>query len=167
MATQRPQWDTWPADVHWQSISPRLAHALLVRLFLLGVPLLGIVVVVAWLWWGPVWAGIAGALLLAGQLSQAFLIPRRVHAWGYAERDDDLLIRHGLWTRRLSIVPYGRMQFIDIRANPVDRVFELATVNLHTASAASDSTVPGLSPDAATRLRDRLAARAHTEFEGL
>lgn len=167
MSTQRPQWDTWPDGVRWQSVSPRLAHALLVWLFLVGVPLLGLAGLLSWLWWGWGWAvGIGGTLMAIG-VAQAVLIPRRVRAWGYAERDDDLLIRHGLWTRRLSIVPYGRMQFIDISADPLERVFDLATVKLHTASAGSDSTVPGLTPDSAAGLRDRLAARADTAPEGL
>ena len=44
---------------------------------------------------------------------------RAVKAWGYAERDNDLLVRHGLVIRRLSIVPYARMQFVDVTAGPL------------------------------------------------
>jgi membrane protein YdbS with pleckstrin-like domain len=49
----------------------------------------------------------------------------------------------------------------------VERAFGLATVQLHTAAAASDAMIPGLEPDAATRLRDRLAALGRTRSEGL
>ena len=121
----------------------------------------------SWLWWGSPWWQIVGGGFVVFLLARIVLIRRVVRSWGYAERDDDLLIRHGLWTRRLSIVPYGRMQFIDLSANPLQRMFDLSTVKLHTASAGSDSTVPGLAPADAAALRDRLAERAHREREGL
>ena len=92
---------------------------------------------------------------------------RAVRAWGYAERDNDLLVRHGLLVRRLSIVPYARMQFVDVTAGPLERAFGLATVQLHTAAAASDARVPGLPPAEAARLRDRLTALGEDRAEGL
>ena len=69
--------------------------------------------------------------------------------------------------RRLSIVPYGRMQFVDVTAGPMERLFGLATVQLHTAAAASDAKIPGLPPAEAARLRDRLAALGEARAEGL
>ena len=95
------------------------------------------------------------------------VIFRAVKAWGYAERDNDLLVRHGLLVRRLSIVPYARMQFVDVTAGPLERAFGLATVQLHTAAAASDAKIPGLPPDEASRLRDRLTALGEDRAEGL
>jgi membrane protein YdbS with pleckstrin-like domain len=92
---------------------------------------------------------------------------RAVKAWGYAERDNDLLVRHGLLVRRLSIVPYARMQYVDVTAGPLERAFHLATVQLHTAAAASDARVPGLPPEEAARLRDRLTALGEDRAEGL
>ncbi len=92
---------------------------------------------------------------------------RAVKAWGYAERDHDLLVRHGLLIRRLSIVPYARMQYVDVTAGPLERAFGLATVQLHTAAAASDARVPGLPPAEAARLRDRLTALGEDRAEGL
>ena len=59
------------------------------------------------------------------------------------------------------------MQFVDVTAGPLERVFNLATVQLHTAAAASDARIPGLPPEEATRLRDRLAALGENLGEGL
>jgi hypothetical protein len=95
------------------------------------------------------------------------LLRRRYRAWGYAEREDDLLIRRGVMFRRLSVVPYGRMQFVDITAGPVDRLFKLATVQLHTAAATTDAKIPGLDTAEAGRLRDRLAALGEAKAAGL
>jgi membrane protein YdbS with pleckstrin-like domain len=108
----------------------------------------------------------AAAALVAGAIALLFAT-RRVRAWAYAEREDDLLVRRGVLFSRLSIVPYGRMQFIDVTAGPVERSFGLATVRLHTAAAASDARIPGLTRDEAGRLRDRLAELGEAQAAGL
>jgi len=105
------------------------------------------------------------ALLMIGWLWWA--IARACRSWGYAERADDLLVRHGLLIRRLSVVPYGRMQFIDVTAGPVERRLQMATVHLHTAAAASDARIPGLPAAEAARLRDQLAALGEARAAGL
>ncbi|HUY61272.1 MAG TPA: PH domain-containing protein, partial [Candidatus Dormibacteraeota bacterium] len=69
--------------------------------------------------------------------------------------------------RRLSVVPYGRMQFVDVSAGPVERYFGLATVRLHTAAAATDARIPGLEAADARRLRDRLAELGEARSAGL
>jgi membrane protein YdbS with pleckstrin-like domain len=100
-------------------------------------------------------------------LVRAVVVVRSVRSWGYAERDDDLLVRHGLLLRKLSIVPYARMQFVDVTAGPMERMFGLATVTMHTAAAASDARVPGLPSAEAARLRDRLSSLGESRSEGL
>jgi len=113
-------------------------------------------------------AAAAGAVvvLVAGVVFDV-LLQRRVGAWGYLEREDDLLVQRGLMVRRLSVVPYGRMQFVDVTAGPVERSFGLATVRLHTAAAASDARIPGLEAEEAARLRDQLTALGESRAAGL
>ena len=94
-------------------------------------------------------------------------VGRRYRSWGYAERKDDLLVRRGVAFARLSVVPYGRMQFIDVTAGPLERLFGLATVRLHTAAAATDARIPGLEREEAARLRDRLAELGEAQAAGL
>jgi uncharacterized protein len=110
--------------------------------------------------------GLAAAALVAGAVSWRF-VGRRYGSWGYAERDDDLLVRRGVMFARLSVVPYGRMQFIDVTAGPLERVFGLATVHLHTAAAATDARIPGLEREEAARLRDSLAELGEAQAAGL
>ena len=110
--------------------------------------------------------GFAGAALAVGGLLW-ILVGRRYRSWGYAEREDDLLVRRGVMFARLSVVPYGRMQFIDVTAGPLERAFRLATVRLHTAAAATDARIPGLERDEAARLRDRLAELGEAQAAGL
>jgi membrane protein YdbS with pleckstrin-like domain len=92
---------------------------------------------------------------------------RRFSSWGYAEREDDLLVRRGVLFSRLSVVPYGRMQFVDVTAGPLERSFRLATVKMHTAAAASDARIPGLEREEAARLRDRLAELGEAQAAGI
>ncbi len=110
--------------------------------------------------------GFAVAALVAGAVSWRF-VGRRYGSWGYAEREDDLLVRRGVMFARLSVVPYGRMQFIDVTAGPLERAFGLATVRLHTAAAATDARIPGLEREEAARLRDRLAQLGEAQAAGL
>jgi len=95
------------------------------------------------------------------------VVGRRFRSWGYAEREDDLLVRRGVMFARLSVVPYGRMQFIDVTAGPLERAFGLATVRLHTAAAATDARIPGLEREEAARLRDTLAQLGEAQAAGL
>jgi len=116
---------------------------------------------------GPsVGAVVAASLTGVGGIVERF-VQRRVRAWGYCERDDDLLVRRGVLFARLSVVPYGRMQFIDVTAGPIERSFGLATVRMHTAAAASDARIPGLSQADAGELRDHLAALGESRAAGL
>ena len=76
-------------------------------------------------------------------------------------------VNHGLVFRQLVVVPYGRMQFVDVSAGPIERWAGIVTVQLHTASAASDARIPGLLPDEGARLRDRLAELGQALAAGL
>ena len=109
---------------------------------------------------------VAVAVVVAGAVADRLLV-RRVRAWGFATRDDDLLVRRGVLFRRLSVIPYGRMQFVDVTAGPLERAFGLASLHMHTAAAASDARVPGLAAADATRLRDELSRLGEARAAGL
>jgi uncharacterized protein len=107
-----------------------------------------------------------GGLLVLG-LAGEYIAGRRYRSWGYCERSRDLLVRRGVLVRRLTIVPYGRMQLVDVTAGAAERVFGLATIKLHTAASTTDARIPGLPPDEATRLRDQLAALGEAQAAGV
>jgi membrane protein YdbS with pleckstrin-like domain len=157
-----------PPGPPWRPVSPKLVTARRLILLVVAVPFLAV----------PVWFllddGVADAwallvltvwLVVVG--SAWWGIGRRVRSWGYAETDDELLVTSGIWVRRLVVVPYGRLQLVDVTAGPLDRTLGIATVQLHTAAATSDAVIPGLLPDDAAALRDRLAARGEQRTAGL
>jgi membrane protein YdbS with pleckstrin-like domain len=133
----------------------------------LAVALVALVVAVAVTLGSPRALAVTIGILAAAAVGSAWTVVRRVAAWGYAERGDDMVIRRGVLVRRLSVVPYGRMQFVDVTAGPLERVFGLATVRMHTAAAASDVRIPGLAAAEAGRLRDRLTELGEARAAGL
>jgi hypothetical protein len=115
---------------------------------------------------GPAWAAVA-LLPVAGAAWCWRLVGRNWRSWRYAERADDLLISRGVLWREETVVPYGRMQLVEVTSGPIERRFGLATVQLHTAAAATDATIPGLDPAEAERLRDRLTELGEARSAGL
>ena len=95
------------------------------------------------------------------------LVVRRHRSWGYGVRDDELVLRRGVLVRRLTIVPIGRMQFVDIQQGPLDRRFGVANLQLHTAAAATDAKIPMLSLDDAGALRRELMRRGAERSAGV
>lgn len=154
-----------PEGITWTRVSPRLITARLVAgVLTAAVPVVvGVVlgiVLSPWFWLLALVPALAYAVSIV-------VVPRQVRAIGYCERDDDLLVRRGVMFRTLVVVPYGRMQYVDVQAGPLDHRLGIATLQLHTASPATDATIPGLVPAEADRLRDRLAARGEARLAGL
>ncbi|SFN89479.1 hypothetical protein SAMN04487980_103643 [Streptomyces sp. cf124] len=115
---------------------------------------------------GPPWAAFA-LLPLVLLLWGWPMLGRNWRSWRYAERADDLLISRGVLWREETVVPYGRMQLVEVTSGPVERHFKLASVQLHTAAAATDARIPGLDPAEAERLRDHLTQLGEARSAGL
>lgn len=151
----------------WLAVSPRLAT---VRRICVVVPLALVTVVGAGSLAVLAPPGIAALALVVGLglcLWIWVVIGRQVRATSYVLRQDDLLVTSGVLFKRLVVVPYGRMQLVDVTRGPIDRQFGLASVQLHTAAATTDASVPGLTPEVAADLRDRLAALGESRSAGL
>lgn len=156
-----------PPSEDWARVSPKLITARRLVLGIALVPIVLILVIVTGLT-APGWVPtVIAAVGLAVLVWAWWLIGRRVRSYGYSERADDLLVTSGILFRRLVIVPYGRMQLVDVTAGPIDRSFGITTVQLHTAAATSDAAIPGLPPDEASALRDRLSAVGEQRSAGL
>ncbi|MEU6774278.1 PH domain-containing protein [Streptomyces sp. NPDC046759] len=167
METGSPEDTGIPGDeLVWRGLQPALMR---VRRLLVVVWAAGLTVVTGLLpglLVGPAWAASAVVpLALAAWCWR--LVGRNWRSWRYAERADDLLISRGVLWREETVVPYGRMQLVEVTSGPVERRFGLATVQLHTAAAATDATIPGLDPAEAERLRDRLTELGEARSAGL
>jgi hypothetical protein len=82
------------------------------------------------------------------------------NAYRYMVRDQDLLVQSGVLFRRWSSIPHNRIQHVDTRQGPLERVFGLSRLLVFTAAGMSaDGSIPGLRTDEAERLRDLLSRR--------
>jgi uncharacterized protein len=105
--------------------------------------------------------GLGAGLLAAAGAAAAWWLPRaRYRRWRYQVAADALELRHGVLRRVHSAIPYFRVQHIDVSQGPVERAVGLAQLVVHTASAGTDATIPGIAASDAEALRRLILARA-------
>jgi membrane protein YdbS with pleckstrin-like domain len=102
----------------------------------------------------------AAGLAAAGGLAAWWLPGASWRAWRFELAGDALELRHGIVTHVHSAIPYGRVQYIDIKQGPIERALGLARLVVHTAAAASDAELPGIAAAEAEGLRRTLLERA-------
>lgn len=150
-------------------LHPNYAHALRVQAALTSIPvLIGALVLEAvsrdqgWLSQGA----IAGPVLLIA-LALIIRIPmRRYSARGYQMSADRLRVVRGVLFRSDTVVPFSRVQHIDVNQGPLERFFGIATLTLHTAGNHNASVaLPGLGEPLAREMREDI--RAHIRRESL
>jgi len=89
---------------------------------------------------------------------------RRYHARGYQLGGDRLRVVRGLLFRSDTVVPFGRVQHIDVHQGPIERGYGLATLVLHTAGTHNAAvSLPGLAHADALAMREDI--RAHVKRE--
>jgi uncharacterized protein len=99
------------------------------------------------------------AVLAAGWFILA-MPGRRYRARGYLMGADRLRVVSGVLLRRDTVVPFGRVQHLDVEQGPLERRRGLATLVLHTAGTHNASvSLPGLAQADALAMRE--AIRAH------
>lgn len=100
-------------------------------------------------------------VVLAGAAAFAWWWPGvRYRHWTYRLDDVALEIASGPIVRTESVIPYFRVQHVDTSAGPIERKLGLANLKVHTASAATDAVLPGLSAEDAERIRRRMLESA-------
>lgn len=170
----RPSSAIDPTDVTFLRVSDKLITARFIQggitgLIFLAIGSLPLILRLSGVWGGyPAWlAWLVPSVIAAIILWVLILIPRQVRAIGYAERNDDLLIRQGIMFHRVMVVPYGRMQYVDVTMGPLERLLGLSSIHLHTASPSTKAMIFGLPAAEAARLREQLSARGEAKLAGL
>ena len=113
----------------------------------------------------PTGAVLVPVLLLAGWFVLRTPL-RRYIAKGYTMGDDRLRVVRGVLFSSDSVVPFGRVQHIDLDQGPLERMYDLATLTVHTAGTHNASVrLPGLLNADAVAMRE--AIRAHIRRDTL
>ena len=103
----------------------------------------------------PTWA-IGGAVVLVAILGLVHMV-FRYRRWQFEVQADALYLERGVVTEVETAVPFVRIQHVDTQRGPLERLAGVSSVVLYTAgSRGADVTVPGLAPDRADALRERL-----------
>ena len=150
-------------------LHPNYAHALRVRTTLTAIPFLvgALVLESAFRGEGLFPSGIIAGPVLLIALALIIRIPMtRYNARGYQLGTDRLRVVRGLMFRHDTVVPFGRVQHIDVDQGPIERFFGIATLTLHTAGNHNASVaLPGLGEPLAREMRE--AIRTHIRRETL
>ena len=111
-----------------------------------------------------------GAIVVPVLALAAFIIvfmpQRRWRRWGYAHADEQLRVARGWMFRTDTIVPFRRIQHIDVAQGPIERLFGLSSLTVHTAGTHNSIvTLPGLKRADAEALRDMMRLHIRREAE--
>ena len=154
-------------DVDWQGLDPAYRrHRQMSSLLIMSGVALVLVMVTAFagiprlpmiLYW-TLWL-----VVLAGLLAwPAIALPKR----GYVARDKDILFRQGVIWRSVTAIPFNRIQHVETSSTPLDRRYDLATLQLFTAGGSSgDLKIDGLNSATAEQLRVFVLGKAGASIE--
>jgi membrane protein YdbS with pleckstrin-like domain len=134
-------------------ISGLVGFAILVAIFVAALHLFGDKLPVA-----PGVLAIVGWSVLGVQLLWLLVSPPLRHRlWRYAIDDTFLVARFGILVRQEKVIPVNRLQHVDLVRGPIERLFGLATLIVHTAGTdAVAFHLPGLEPSVAQSMRDHI-----------
>lgn len=105
----------------------------------------------------PGWVAVLGlALAGAGVTVGWWWASRRYDRFGYSVTEEVLRVRDGVLVHTDAAVPLFRVQHIDIERGPLERQLDLATLVVHTAAPAADTTLPGIAAREASSVRDEI-----------
>ena len=109
----------------------------------------------------PVPFGLVIGLVVFLALALVIRVPgRRWQARGYDMGADRLRVVRGVLWRSDTVVPFGRVQHIDVDQGPIERALDIATLTLHTAGNHNASVkLPGLKHETARTLRETIRQR--------
>lgn len=104
-----------------------------------------------------------GAIALSGIIIAPDRIYRRL---GYAIDGRLLRTMRGWIFHTDTIVPFVRVQHIDVMRGPFDKLFGTATLVVHTAGTHNSVvTLPGLSPERAAEIREAIRHEIRADAE--
>lgn len=90
---------------------------------------------------------------------------RRAARWGFRMGADQLRVARGWLFRVDTVVPFVRVQHIDVGQGPVERWFGLSHLIVHTSGTHNSTvTLPGLHADLAAAMRETIRRHIQTDF---
>ncbi|MBB3763076.1 PH domain-containing protein [Sphingomicrobium lutaoense] len=116
---------------------------------------------------GQPFRGLATAVVGIVGLAAIIFVPQRIYRrLGYLLGEKMLRIVRGWLFHVDTIVPFVRVQHIDVARGPLDKLLGTASLIVHTAGTHNSIvTLPGLSPERAGEMRDTIRATIKTDWQ--
>lgn len=104
----------------------------------------------------PIPTGLVSVVAILAGLFFVLVRPGRVYRrWGYDLGEDQLRVLRGSLWRKDTIVPFNRIQHIDVAQGPLQRYFDVSTLVVHTAGTHNSIVaLQGLRAADADKMRD-------------
>ena len=158
--------DPIPADL--QPVEPAYRNALRVQAAIFWVPLfIGALVLDRLLLAETPFGGLLPAVIGFIAFSGVMVAPDRIYRrLGYAIDGRLLRAVRGWLFHTDTIVPFVRVQHIDVTRGPIDKIFGTASLVVHTAGTHNSVVVlPGLSPERASEIREAIRGEIRADAE--
>ena len=112
----------------------------------------------------PVWLVIVPPVIVVIIAAWSWrIIRRRVTCLSYCEADNDLSVTSGYLWRKHVVVPYGRMQYVELSSGPIERKYGLCRLTLNTAESSATARILGVPREIGEALRERLVAKGEDQ----
>ncbi|QNM84071.1 PH domain-containing protein [Sphingomonas sabuli] len=110
--------------------------------------------------------GLPSTLLPLLGLLTLVVVPQRIYRrLGYRVGASLLQVVRGWMFHSDTVVPLVRVQHIDVTQGPIEKLFDVATLVVHTAGTHNSIvTLPGLDPGRAAEIRDIIRDHVRTDF---
>lgn len=151
-----------------QPVEPGYRHSLMLQAAMFWLPLfVGSLVLDALVLADTPVGGVIPPLVAVAGLSAIFVAPQRIYRrLGYALDERLLRVVRGWFFHTDTIVPFVRVQHIDVMRGPLDKLFGTARLVVHTAGTHNSVvSLPGLAPGRALSIRDAIRAEIRADAE--
>lgn len=155
-----------PADL--QPVEPAYLNSLRARAAIFWAPLFLVALVVdRTVLFDMALAGLLPVVIGVIGLSGIFVAPDRIYKrLGYAIDGRLLRTVRGWLFHTDTVVPFVRVQHIDVTRGPFDKMFGTAMLVVHTAGTHNSVvTLPGLSPERAAEIREAIRSEIRADAE--
>jgi len=78
----------------------------------------------------------------------------------YALREKDVSYKKGILLKKMTTVPFSRIQHVEINEGPISRLFKLASLSVFTAGDSSDDLeISGIQKTEALRIKEFISSK--------
>lgn len=106
------------------------------------------------------------AVVVAAIIFSFISIVKNHHHKKYILRERDVIYRRGWLWRQEIIIPFNRIQHIDVQQGPIERMFDLGSLSIYTAGGSgSDLRIPGLAFPKAHNIKSYILQNEHLHEE--